>query len=247
MKIGFYDSGLGGLCVLKEFLKAYGTKYEYFYFGDSARAPYGDKSPEELISYINEILQLMHQEEVDLVISACNSSSAYLNQVDLEDYLFDVVSLTDIIGSYFKKQVSFDGSIAYLATQASVDAGRYKSWSEKIEAIACPNLVPLIEADKIDEAKKLWNEYLDELDPDTKYLIVGCTHYSFLLDNAQRSKYQIIDPAVLVQEYFDKSIYADSLISYKSKKDQGKLKLEMQFSKTSEEYTSLAQSLIALH
>ena len=61
MKIGFYDSGLGGLSVLREFINAYGSLYDYYYFGDSARAPYGEKTKEQLKSFTIEILDKMQE------------------------------------------------------------------------------------------------------------------------------------------------------------------------------------------
>ena len=86
MKLGFYDSGLGGLSVLREFVEKYQSRYSYVYFGDSARAPYGTKSPEQLKSYVVEIADYMQEKEVDVLISACNSSSMYLAEIDFDDY-----------------------------------------------------------------------------------------------------------------------------------------------------------------
>lgn len=252
MKLGFYDSGLGGLSVLKSFLEKYRTSYEYFYFGDSARAPYGEKTPEELMSYMKEIFQVMHEKEVDVVISACNTSSALLQHMDLDDYLFQVISLTDIVKDYFKNSFAaavigdFNLPVGLLATQGSINAGKYREWGVNIEPIACPKIVPLVEAGDLKAAQQEWKNYLAMLSKDVKYVIVGCTHYSFLIDEDDKLKYEFIDPAPLAADYFSKSIYADSLISYKSSKDKKKLDLEIEFSKSDDRYFKLAERLLSL-
>jgi glutamate racemase len=252
MKLGFYDSGLGGLSVLRSFLKKYGTSYSYYYYGDSARAPYGDKSPSEIISYMKDIFQIMHEKEVDVVISACNTSSALLDQMDLDDYLFQTISLVDVVKDYFKN--SFDAAIirdfnlpvGFLATQGSVNSGKYKSWGVNTQAIACPKIVPLVEAGKLNEAKIEWTRYLNMLDPSVEYVIIGCTHYSFLVDEQANSKYKFIDPAKLCSEFFSKSIFSDSLVNYKPTSDKKKLELEMEFSKSDEQYFKLAERLLSV-
>ena len=250
MKLGFYDSGLGGLSVLKGFLEKYGTNYEYYYFGDSARAPYGDKTKEELKTYMQEIFQLMHEKEVDLVVSACNTSSALLHELDLDEYFFQVISLADVMKGYFQEDFEaavirdFNLPVGFLATQSSVDSARYMDWGVNIQPIACPKLVPLVEAGKLDEAKEEWNNYLGMLDEKVEYVIVGCTHYSFLLDE-KNTKYKFLDPAKLVMKYFASSLFADSLVSFKSESDKKKFELEIEFSKNSDEYFKLAEQLLS--
>lgn len=252
MKLGFYDSGLGGLSILKSFLEKYRTGYEYYYYGDSARAPYGDKSPKELISYMKEIFDIMSKKEVDIVISACNTSSALLSQIDLDDYFFQVISLTDIMEDYFKN--SFEAAVigdfrlpvGLLATQGTINSGKYNQWGVNVQPLACPKLVPLVEAGNLKDAKIEWQNYLQTLDKQVKYVVVGCTHYSFLIDEKVESKYKFIDPANLATDYFDKSIYSDSLLSYKATKDKKKLDLEIEFSKCDDEYFKLAERLLSL-
>lgn len=251
MKLGFYDSGLGGLSVLKTFLERYRTDYEYFYYGDSARAPYGDKSPQELISYMKEIFEIMAQKEVDLVISACNTSSALLGELDQDDYFFQIISLTDIIKDYFATSFEaavigdFNLPVGLLATQGSINSGKYRDWNVNVEPIACPKIVPLVEAGKLDEAKEEWKNYLSMLSKQVQYVVVGCTHYSFLIDKDEETDYKFIDPANLAADYFSKSIYSDSLISYKSTKDKKKLDLEIEFSKYDDKYSKLAERLLS--
>jgi len=248
MKLGFYDSGIGGLSVLNSFLKTFKASYSYFYFADNANAPYGDKNPEQIIACVQKIFDEMHANEVDLVISACNTSSALLKNMDLDNYFFHVISLVDVLQDYFKNNLEasvladMQVPVGFLATQSSVNSKAYENWGLNIHAIACPSLVPLVEAGKLDEAKLEWQKYLNQLDAQVQYVIVGCTHYSFLLEGSD-PKYKFIDPAKLAVDYFANSLYADQLINYKDSEKKS-LDLQMQFSNESPEYLKLVNSLL---
>ena len=247
MKIGFYDSGLGGLSVLREFIKAFGAKYEYYYFGDSARAPYGNKTKEELKTFVIEILDKMHEQDVDLVVSACNTTSMLLHELDTEDYFFQIISLFDVLKDYFSKDLKasllkdLNTPIALLATSSNIDMERYQDWGLNIHPVKCPELVPLMEAGSLTEAKLLWKSKLDALPEGIKHVIVGCTHYSFLYEDYKGFEY--IDPAKLCVENFSKSLFSDSLLGL-DLSDMAELKLETQFSKSSVEYVELAFKLL---
>lgn len=250
MKIGFYDSGLGGLSVLREFIKAYGKDYEYYYFGDSARAPYGGRSKEELKEFTLETLDKMHEEDVDLVISACNTTSMLLHELDLEDYFFQVMSLFDVMNEYFSKDLKasllkdMKTPIALLATSSNIDMGRYKDWGLNIHPVKCPELVPLVEAGNLEEAKTEWKKKLDSLPENIKHVIIGCTHYSFLYEDYKG--FEFIDPAKLCVQSFKNSLFADSLLSFDPEEHKRKLELKTEFSKSSDEYLKLVSKLLML-
>jgi len=207
MKIGFYDSGLGGLSVLREFIKRY--EHEYIYLGDSLRAPYGTKSPQEIISFVYEILDFMQTRKVDLVVSACNTSSMQLDAMDLSPYSFKVISLFETMKKFFAAGTIKEAAL--LATPSTIASKRYLEWNCSIEAVACPDLVPLVEAGDLSAARARFLEYLSNVK--SRNIIVGCTHYSFLLPinyqslfekrpDAQIGSFKFIDPAVLVAEQF---------------------------------------------
>ena len=247
MRLGFYDSGLGGLSVLKEFVGKFGSKYSYSYFGDSARAPYGDKSPEQLKSYVFEIAEYMQADDVDILISACNTSSMYLDEIDLSDFSFQMISLKNVMDKYFADNAAKYQAkrIALMATNATIDSGRYKNWPVDIYPVKCPTIVPLLEAAQLDAAKLEWQRYLNELPKDIKDVIIGCTHYSLL--NVQASDYNFIDPAKLVLEQFSSSIFNDGMINYSKKNANTELDIKINFTKGSDEYLKLATELLDLH
>ena len=207
MKVGLYDSGLGGLSVLNEMIRCY-PDAEYVYFGDSARAPYGEKSEEELTKYVYEIFDFMQDQNVDCVISACNTSSMFLHKMDLSQYSFKVISLFDVMKEFFDKsiadcsvctryeyrtQIKPETKLALLATPSNIDMKRYEDWGLNIHPLKCPKLVPLVESGNLEEAKKEFENYLSELADDIENVIVGCTHYSFL--TPEKSRFEFIDPA----------------------------------------------------
>ena len=265
MKLGFYDSGLGGLSVLREFVEKYQSRYSYVYFGDSARAPYGTKSPEQLKSYVVEIADYMQEKEVDVLISACNSSSMYLAEIDFDDYFFQVISLNDVMTKHFA-ETNYDEQVALLATQATIDSGRYIDWNVDIHPVACTDLVPAVEAGDLELGRERWQAHLEQLPEDIKQVIIGCTHYAFLTSEvpegslrrsvilspegrqdpiaSQDDSYKYIDPAKLVLEQFEASIFDDGLLNYQCKKDQ-EIELDIYFSKSDSDYINLAMSLIA--
>lgn len=249
MKLGFYDSGLGGLSVLKSFLYKYDAKYSCVYYGDTANAPYGDKSKEELKSFIKEIMDYMHEADVDLVISACNTTSALLDELDLDDYFFQVLSLYEVMEKYFKesdeaKKYRKGKKLALLATTSSINSEKYKKWGVDIFPLACPKIVPLMEAGKLEEAKAEWKNCLSQVPSDIKDIIVGCTHYSFLYDKEDK-KYNFIDPAELSVDFFDKSMYADGILSFDFKKSvEGELDIDIYFTAGDDDYKNMASSLI---
>jgi len=252
MRLGFYDSGLGGLSVLKEFIRKYGSKYSYVYFGDSARAPYGTKSAEQLKSYVLEIADFMQEKQVDVLVSACNSSSMYLDEMNFEDYFFQIISLNDVLTKYFEAN-QFDKPVALIATQATIASGRYKNWSVDIHPVPCTDLVPFIEAGKLDEAKINWQAHLKNLPETITDVIIGCTHYSFLVDGSVSEEqgdlsvkstmaYRFIDPAKLVVEQFASSIFDDGLLNYQTKDQE--LDIDVHFSKADEKYLELVSRLL---
>lgn len=242
MKIGLYDSGLGGISVLKEFLDKYANEFSYYYFGDSARAPYGSKSQEELLVIIKEIMEHMHSKQLDLVVSACNTTSMLINKLDLTKYEFKTISLFDVINMEVKKT---NEEIALLATSSNIKSGRYKDWGLNIYPLECPLIVPLVEARKLDEAKLEWQKYLASLPQSIKKVIVGCTHYEFLVDNNDR--FEFISPAKLVIGFFEKYFYDVSVEQREFVKDRTKLDLEIFFTQNLQQNVDFAKYLLEVN
>ena len=199
--IGVFDSGYGGLTVLKD-IKARLPGYDYLYLGDNARAPYGSRSFETVYRYTLESVQWFFKQGCPLVILACNTASAKalrsIQQHDLpvlapgKRVLGVIRPTTEIIGNY-----TTTNQVGVLATSGTVLSGSYlieieKFFPEvKVYQEACPMWVPLIEANEYDKPgadyfveKHISNIFSKSERIDT--LLLACTHYPLLRDKIER-------------------------------------------------------------
>ncbi|MEO7445817.1 MAG: glutamate racemase [Ferruginibacter sp.] len=193
--IGIFDSGYGGLTVLKE-IKALLPEYDYLYLGDNGRTPYGTRSFETVYSYTRECVKWLLDKGCNLVIVACNTASAKalrsIQQNDLPGWapgkkILGVIRPTaEILGKKSRK-----GHIGILATPGTVSSGSYLIEIEKfspgvqVTQQACPLWVPLIENGEYDEpgADYFVEKYCHELmeqDPGIDTVLLACTHYPLL-------------------------------------------------------------------
>ena len=185
--IGVFDSGVGGLSVLKQLLNDYPGE-SFIYLGDTARLPYGTKSPETIVKYANKNLNfLLENFNIKALVVACNSVSTVIDKIDSSVPVFGVIkpgarSALD--------QAKENESIGLWATQATVLSEAYKIEIErikplcKIEMVSCPTLVSLVE-EGLDEHPLLphaFDYYFNKFEKDIDVLILGCTHFPFFKD-----------------------------------------------------------------
>lgn len=197
MKIGVFDSGYGGLTILREIVRAL-PQYDYIYLGDNARAPYGSRSFDVVYQYTLQAVKYLFDAGCQLVILACNTASAKaLRSIQQRD-LPDIDPARRVLGVIIPTVESLDKisrnhHIGVVATQGTIDSHSYKIEAEKlhknmtISELACPMWVPLIENNEIDNpgADYFIQKYcrmMLEMDPDIDTLILGCTHYPLLYD-----------------------------------------------------------------
>ncbi len=195
--IGIFDSGLGGLTILKA-IRAELPNYDYIYLGDSARTPYGPRSFETVYEYTLEAVQWLFDQGCPLVVLACNTASAKalrtIQQKDLPKIAPDrrvlgvIRPTTEVIGDYTET-----GHIGILGTQGTVDSGSYKIEigkffpDVKVYQEACPAWVPLVESGEYlkPEAASVVKQCLDELLDQSIYIdtiLLACTHYPLLMN-----------------------------------------------------------------
>lgn len=208
LPIGVFDSGLGGLTVVREIWRQM-PRERILYFADTARVPYGGRSAEEILTFNRQILRFMQQRGVKMVIAACNTSSALaLEQLQSE---FDLPMVGMIQpGAVVAASATKNGRIGLIATEATVKSGAYRRvWqalSPRLEVFsqACPLLVPLIEGGKAyaPETEEVLTSYLAPLKAEkVDTVVLGCTHYPFLRDLVAKimgTGVAIIDPAAQV-------------------------------------------------
>lgn len=213
MKIGVFDSGLGGLSILKSIVKKM-PKYSYIYLGDNARVPYGGRSSEIIYQFTKQAVDFLFKNDCQLVILACNSATAnalrrlqreYLPQAYPERKILGVIKPT--IEYLVEKKRS---KVGVIGTYATIESGAYireilKVLPEaKIEQQSCPLLVPLIEENETGTVlNTLLNKYLTPLvKHPPEVLILACTHYGLIKKPIQAKLFQtkVIDQGQLVAE-----------------------------------------------
>lgn len=184
--IGIFDSGLGGLTVLKVLAQKFPHE-SFCYLGDIARLPYGNKSPETIRKYGLQILKFLKDQNVKALIIACNSAST----VFLGEDSFEGIPLLNVIepGSAAALKVAKDKKIAVLGTSATIRSHAYETTLKRLdqEVIvteqACPLLVPLVEEGFVQDpiTEMALERYLVDIKKDLiKTVILGCTHYPIL-------------------------------------------------------------------
>jgi glutamate racemase len=194
--IGVFDSGYGGLTVLKEIVKEL-PQYDYLYLGDNARAPYGPRSFETVYQYTLECVKHLFDKGCNLIIVACNTASAKalrtiqqkdLPLIDPSKRVLGVIRPTsEIIGNYTKSK-----HVGILATSGTVSSQSYLLEIEKffpdvkVYQEACPMWVPLVENNEFDNpgADYFIKKHLDNLlanSPNIDAILLACTHYPLLI------------------------------------------------------------------
>ncbi|WP_299407137.1 glutamate racemase [Acaryochloris sp. IP29b_bin.148] len=204
LPIGVFDSGVGGLTVLKELQKQL-PQESFLYFGDTANVPYGTRSRTEILGFVRQILRWMTSQPIKMAIMACNTSSALaLDEVRAE---FDIPILGIILPGA-RAAVKQGKRIGVIATPATVASKSYPHAIQEVNTTAqvfqeaCPEFVPLIEHNRLRDPQTLHIVY-QHLKPllhqgiDT--LVYGCTHYPHLSDLIQKvlpAYVKTVDPAV---------------------------------------------------
>ncbi len=207
MKIGVFDSGYGGLTILRE-IRALLPQYDYIYLGDNARAPYGTRSFDIVYDFTLQAVEALFALDCRLVILACNTASAKaLRSIQQNDLVKtplgpDGLPLRRVLGVIrptieILPSVTRTGHIGLLATSGTVASHSYLLELEKIAPqmtiteLPCPMWVPLVECGEADSpgADYFVQKYLRELltlDPAIDTIVLGCTHYPLLLPKIQQ-------------------------------------------------------------
>ncbi len=221
--IGIFDSGYGGLTVLKA-IKQFLPEYDYIYLGDNARAPYGSRSFDVVLEYSLESVRWFFNKGCPLVIFACNTASAkalrtiqqkYLPHLDAQRRVLGVIRPTvEVIGSYSKTR-----KVGVLGTIGTITSESYPIEINKLfpdittYQQACPMWVPIVEHDEIETPGAQYFiqrdvNFLLSKDKDIDTIILGCTHYPLLMNSIK--KYIPQSVRLISQDY----IVAKSLKDY---------------------------------
>lgn len=203
--IGVFDSGVGGLTVAREIMRQLPNE-RIVYFGDTARVPYGSKSPETLTRYSRQIVRFLRTQQVKAIVIACNSASACALETLEEETELPMI---DVVrpGAKTALETTRNGKIGVIATEATISSGIYKRYIEesdkcvRVISKACPLFVPLVEEGLWEDpvTDEIARRYLSELiDSGIDTLILGCTHYPLIRSTVGRimgEKVSLVNPA----------------------------------------------------
>ncbi|MCL2254422.1 MAG: glutamate racemase [Lachnospiraceae bacterium] len=203
--IGVFDSGVGGLTVFREIMRQLPNE-RIVYFGDTARVPYGSKSPETVTRYSEQIVNFLKTLNVKAIVVACNTASALAMEEIENKYDIPMIEVVKP-GAKAAAEATQNNRIGVIATEATIKSNIYcryiKNLNNEISVTgkACPLFVPLVEEGllndpvTIDIAGRYLNDLI-KIDIDT--LILGCTHYPLLHETITRimgGKVALINPA----------------------------------------------------
>ena len=185
--IGIFDSGVGGLTVLREIMQVL-PQEDTLYFGDTARVPYGTKSPETVTRYAGEIASFLVKRDIKLLVVACNTASAVALPTLKRQLSIPVVGVIEP-GARRAAEVTRTGRIGVVGTTGTIRSSAYTRAIKRLKpdaeviTCACPLFVPLAEEGWVDNevARLTAQTYLQELkDAAVDTLVLGCTHYPLL-------------------------------------------------------------------
>lgn len=212
--IGIFDSGFGGLSIFREIHKLL-PEYDYIFIGDNKRAPYGDRSFDDVFTFTNQAVEKLFDLGCPLVILACNTASAKalrnIQQNELPKSEDPSRRVLGVIRPTIEKvgDLSYSMHIGIIATQATISSDSYilelNKYKPEIKAScqACPRWVPMIEKGDRD-SNELYNIVKEDLnlllekDPEIDTIILGCTHYPLITSLIQRVLQEMDHPEIIL-------------------------------------------------
>jgi glutamate racemase len=248
--IGVFDSGIGGLTVLKEIIRELPDE-STIYLGDTARVPYGVRSPETVIRYSSENTRFLSAKGIKLLVVACNTASSV--SLDAIKSLTSVPVIGVIEpGAKAAVAATQNKKVGVIGTEATVKSNAYtraiKAFDESIEVsgFACPLFVPLVEEGwtKGDVAVMIAEKYLDGIkDKGVDTIVLGCTHYPLLKEVIARvigKGVKLIDSAVETSGEVRKVLRALGL----SREDKGMLSREFYVTDSPERFLKVGENFL---
>jgi glutamate racemase len=205
LPIGMFDSGVGGLTVLREVARQL-PKESTLYFGDTARVPYGSKSKDVIARFSLEIGQFLMQEKVKMIVVACNTASAFALSALQSRFDVPIVGVIEP-GARAALGTTKTGRVGVIGTEGTIESQAYSEAIHRLKndihvfGQACPLIVPLVEEGWLEKpvALEIVKEYLTPLlENRIDTLVLGCTHYPLLKDLLSRvtgPRVQLIDSA----------------------------------------------------
>ncbi|MBE5853119.1 MAG: glutamate racemase [Lachnospiraceae bacterium] len=215
--IGVFDSGVGGLTVVKEIMHQIPNE-KVIYFGDTARVPYGSKSKDTITRYSKQIVRFLRTQNVKAIVVACNTASAYALDELSKEIDIPIIGVVKP-GAKVAVETTKNGKIGVIGTSGTISSETYTTYMKELNPAidvrgkACPLFVPLIEEGLWEDpvTDEIVKRYLTDLmDSGIDTLILGCTHYPLIRKTVQR----IVGPEVtLVNPAYETARELKALLS----------------------------------
>lgn len=203
--IGVFDSGVGGLTVVKEIMRQLPGE-NMVYFGDTARVPYGSKSKKTVLKYSRQIVHFLQKKEIKAIVVACNTASALALDEIKQEISIPIIGVVEP-GARMAAESTKTNSIGIIGTESTIKSGIYSKFLRNINpditvvGRACPLFVPLVEEGLLEDriTDDVIERYLHELkDYGIDALILGCTHYPLIRNAIKRymgPEVHLVNPA----------------------------------------------------
>lgn len=251
--IGVFDSGIGGLTVVREIMRQLPNE-KIIYFGDTARVPYGSKSKDTITRYSRQICRFLMTKEVKTIVVACNTATAYaLDELEKEIDLPMIGVLKP--GAKVAAETTKNGKVGVIATQATIGSNSYSHYIKQINpdatvlGKACPLFVPLVEEGLLEDpvTDEIAMRYLSELkDEEIDTLILGCTHYPLIRKTIGRTMGEgvtLVNPAYETARELKEQLAERNLLN-EEKVDLGTNKYQFYVSDGADKFQHFANSII---
>lgn len=248
--IGVFDSGVGGLTVVKEIMNQIPGE-DIIYFGDTARLPYGSKSKKTVITYTRQIVRFLMNKDVKAIVIACNTASALALETVKSEVDIPIIGVVKP-GAKVAASTTRNGRIGVIGTEGTIQSGIYSEILSKtnpkvkVFGKACPLFVPLVEEGLIDdpvtyEMAKRYISVLLEKRIDT--LVLGCTHYPLLRKTIRKV---VGEDIVLVNPAYETAKSLSEVLTEKGLRNDSTPKLNHKFyvSDGAEKFRQFANSIL---
>lgn len=251
--IGVFDSGIGGLTVMKEIMHQIPDE-KIIYFGDTARVPYGNKSQETVTKFSRQIVHFLESQQVKAIVVACNTASAYALDTLVTETDVPIIGVVEP-GAKAASEATKNGKIGIIATAATISSKIYTTYIKGINQNAdvvekaCPLFVPLVE-------EGLWRDpvtdeiarrYLTELiDIDIDTLVLGCTHYPLIRETIGKimgDRVTLVNPAYETAKELKELLSAKDLLR-EERPQLGDNQYQFFVSDASDKFKQFANSII---
>ncbi len=224
-KIGIFDSGIGGVTVLKEILKV--LPYEdYIYYSDSINNPYGDKTDKEVLEICDNIVQILIKKDCKVIVIACNTASAKASTFLRSKYTN--IPFIAIEPAYkMVHDYAYSEPTLVMATKGTIESEKFKLLydtynNHKTELLSCIGLADIIEENNTQEIKKYLNHNLGKYSGKVKNVVLGCTHYPLVeneIKNVLGEEVKIFNGAPNLAKHLKEVLQEQNLLE----KNEGKI------------------------